>query len=76
MAESKKSTKKVKDEEGAFEISVKGKHLEGLGSDFKQVCYHRSGGAGCGGIYGLGFLGALIYFISTSIAFETALLAS
>jgi len=33
----------------------------------KCKCWHRCGG--CGGVYGLGFIGALIYYIQTATSF-------
>ncbi|MBR9681035.1 MAG: hypothetical protein GOU98_04410 [Candidatus Altiarchaeota archaeon] len=35
----------------------------------EYACKKKSGGSSCGGIYGVGFIGALIYFIATSTSF-------
>jgi len=49
-------------------VRRKKKEEYSCGSDYKCGCRGWTG-KGCGGIYGLGFLGAVIYYISTATGF-------
>jgi hypothetical protein len=42
--------------------------------DCKCGCHHHKKMGGCGAIYGLGFLGAVVYFIATAATFGLGVL--
>jgi hypothetical protein len=66
----KKSRKKSNDET-SIQVNIKpGKDLKNCFSkEWKNECHHNVGSHCGGAVYGLGFVGVAIYFISTAIGF-------
>jgi hypothetical protein len=71
MAETKSAKQKGKTRVKVTKKSVEGDTLGEGEIKFrisKDLCdsRHKSGGGSCGALYGLGFLGALVYYVSTA----------
>ena len=54
---------KTTDGEGSVKIDIKGKLPDMSGCEIKHKTTQ------CGGVYGVGMIGALVYFISTATSF-------